>query len=349
MQYRLSTLFLIFFMVAASLAVLVPEGLWHLALWIDTLSALAAFCLNRSKKLEIGIVSVCLIVLCLILSLPLFNSTGNLTKRAQCINNLKQIGMALHNYRDANIRYPRAYITRGYSGALYSWRVQVLPVLGEGYGVLYDSLKRDEPWNSPYNIIILSQRPIPGFKCPSNAFNDKDFSTNYLAIIGPGTLWKDEFKAPRAGDLPDGGSHTVAVIEVANSDVHWAEPRDLTVEEALEGLRTGKGLRISSPHRGVINVLFADGSVRSLPSKMPISLWKKLLAGEVKDVDNMSQYIDESAPDMVDVSIAPPATGQWRIVLASILWLLSIALLFRRAIKSRPKPAEIEIAQDAVG
>ena len=138
-------------------------------------------------------------------------------------------------------------------------------------------------------------------------------------------------------------------VEAVDSGVHWAEPRDLTVDEALEGLKTGKGLRISSAHPNCINILFADGSVRTLPSKMPISVWKKLLAGEIMDVDNIEVMIDPSAPDMVDVSVfSLPRPDKWTIILGVIIWLLSIVLLFHRAIKSRPKPAEIEIAQDAV-
>ena len=118
-------------------------------------------------------------------------------------------------------------------------------------------------------------------------------------------------------------------VEVVNSGVHWAEPRDLTVDEALEGLKTGKGLRISSAHPDCINILFADGSVRTLPSKMPISVWKKLLAGEITDVENIENMIDPSAPDMVDVSVLPSEPGKRLIILSIIVWLLSVALLFR--------------------
>jgi prepilin-type processing-associated H-X9-DG protein len=158
--------------------------------------------------------------------------------------------------------------------------------------------------------------------------------TNYIAIIGPGTAWRDDGPV-KFSDLPDNGSHTVMAVEVVNSGVHWAEPRDLTVDEALEGLKTGKGLRISSAHPGRINILFADVSVKILPSKMPISVWRELLAGEIKDLDNIEKMIDPSAPDMVDVSIHLSAPDQWKIILGAIVWLLSVVLLFRRAIKSR--------------
>jgi hypothetical protein len=71
---------------------------------------------------------------------------------------------------------------------------------------------------------------------------------------------------------------------------------------------------------------------------MPISLWKKLLAGEMQNLEDPN--VDESAPDMVDVSVVPPdiTPGKWTILLGLIVWLFSIALLFRRAVKSRRKP-----------
>ncbi len=206
-----------------------------------------------------------------------------------------------------------------------------------GYGSLYDSLKKDESWNSPYNVKLLGQHSIPEYKCPCESLDTKDYTTNYMAVIGPGTGWREDGPV-RLPDLPDGGKRTVMVVEVVNSGVHWAEPRDLSVDEALEGLKTGRGLRISSAHPGGICVLFADGAYHILPSKMPISLWRKILAGEIKDLDNIEEKIDPSAVDMVDVSVLPPQPGKWVIIFSIIVWLLSVVLLFRRAIKSRRKP-----------
>ena len=219
------------------------------------------------------------------------------------------------------------------------------------YGKIYDSLNKDEPWNSPHNAKILNHK-LPEFVCPRDT-NKDDLSTSYIAIIGPGTAWREDGPV-KISDLPNGSKHTIMAIEVVNSGVHWAEPRDLTVDEALEGLITGKGLHISTAHNNRINILFADGAICPLPARMPISLWKKLLAGEVKDIDNIEQQIDKSASDIVDISVyaphAPPyEPGKWKIILGVLVWLFSVVLLFRRAINSRPKPAKIEIAKDVVG
>jgi hypothetical protein len=331
MQFHLSTLFLIFFMVAASLALF---GAW--GLWVATSLLLSALCLNRVRNLWFASAFVLILIFIGIIcpgffSLAMHAHEG--AKTASCINNLKQIVLALRNYHDANRRFPLAKVCDKNGKPLFSWRVKILQMME--YGVLYDALKKDEPWNSSHNAKLLSKN-IPEYQCPWYNSNENDSTTNYVAIIGPGTAWREDGPVKRS-DLPDNGSHTIMVVEVVNSGVQWAEPRDLTVDEALEGFKTGKGLRISTAHPNCINILFADASVRTLPSKMPISIWKKLFAGEITDVDNIESMIDPSAPDMVDVYVLSPQPGKWPIILSIIVWLLSVALLFRRAIKSRRK------------
>jgi len=102
----------------------------------------------------------------------------------------------------------------------------------------------------------------------------------------------------------------------------------------LERMRTRQGVRISTRHPTVIQVLFADGTVRSLRSKRPLSMWKALFAGEVTDLEKYND-IDESAPDMVDLSAdespSPLVIFQWLFLLIPICWLFSVALLFYRA------------------
>ena len=342
MQFRLSTLFLVFFMVAASLALFCQSeyyGFWLIALWLDVVIFFAAICINRSVRLKSGVIQVAAIffigLICTGLLLPLYEHASPALCRVVCMNNLKQIGLALHNYQDVNKHFPTINTCDKDGKPLFSWRVEILPMME--HSNLYDSLKKDEPWNSPFNANLLSQSRLPEYICLSSYDhrNEKDFSTNYIAIIGPGTAWREDGLV-KLSDLPDGGSHTVMLVEVANSGVHWAEPRDLTVDEALEGLQTGKGLRISAAHPFSINVLFADGTVHSLPAKMPISLWRKLLAGEITDFDNIEDKIDKFAPDMVNVSIYTESEA-WPFILSLVVWLFSVVLLFRRAVKSRRK------------
>jgi prepilin-type processing-associated H-X9-DG protein len=339
MQYRLSTLFLIFFMVAASLALIGPWGLLIAAILL-----LAALFLNRMESLEYAIaISVFIILFGTICRglLPVFSSAHEAAWYSRCKGHLEQIGVALHNYHDAFKHFPLVNHSDKNGKPLYSWQMEILPMME--YGYIYDLLKKDEPWNSPYNLKLLSKVPPLLYNCPSS--DEKKSITNYIAVIGPGTAWRRD-RAVKLSDLPDSGSHTVMVVEVVNSIVHWLEPCDLSEEEVLERMKTGKGLRISTAHPDGINVLFADGTVRTLPSKMPISLWKRILSGEGTDFDKLVENVDESAPDIVDVSLLPLNPDKWKIILGAIVWLLSVVLLFWQAIKSRRKCELIEMAKD---
>jgi hypothetical protein len=362
MQYRLSTLFLIFFFVAASLALGSPslaeissDGVlrWIIgAVWIIAVMLLAALCLNRAEYFENGIkYSFFLIFFGIVCPglLPLYAPGGETLWLSTCVSRLQNIGSGLQEYHAVNSHFPLAYTCDKNGKPLFSWRVQASWDMNYlNNGGLSNAFNKDEPWNSPHNIKILNQVSLDEYKCYGDIYDKKDM-TSYVAVIGPGTAWRAD-EPLKLSDLPDGGAHTVSVVEVVNSGVHWAEPRDLTVDEALEGLKTGKGLRISTAHRNCINILFADGAVRSLPSKMPISLWQKILAGEVKDVDNIEKMINPNAPDMVDVSVNAPSfmPENLKNYLGLIVWALSIVLLFRRAIKSRPKPITAEIVEQSI-
>jgi hypothetical protein len=104
-------------------------------------------------------------------------------------------------------------------------------------------------------------------------------------------------------------------------------------------MRTGKGIRISSCHPDSVTVLFASGATRTFPTKMPLSLWKRILDGDRIDVDEASKHIDPNAPDMVDVYVGHNRTLfeiiTWN--LSFLVWLFSAVLLFYRAVKSRSR------------
>ena len=80
------------------------------------------------------------------LLLPAVQSAREAARRAQCVNNLKQIGLAFHNYHSANNAFPRAAITDKQGKPLLSWRVAILPYIGQQG--LYNRFNLDEPWDS---------------------------------------------------------------------------------------------------------------------------------------------------------------------------------------------------------
>ena len=348
MQYRLSTLFVIFFVVAATMALF---GVW--GVWIAGVLLLAALCLNRANRLWNGVRLCSLLIfvgiVCPWLALPAVSMLREASLRANCTGlHLQMIGAGLDNYVDFHKKFPPVYTCDKNGKPLYSWLVEIMPMLE--YDSLYNSLKKDEPWNSPYNAKILSIH-FPECECPIINREKNDFSTNYMAIIGPGTIWKAEGSKKRS-DLPNDWINAVVAVEVVDSGIHWAEPFALTVDEVLDNMRTGKGVRISTCHRNGVNVLFADGRARTFPTKMPLELWRKILMGELSHTDlynieldggftpkpHQDLTFDPNAPDMVDVYLSPPEPKRWAIILGGLVWLSSIVLFFHRAVKSREKP-----------
>src|SRR5437588_6801844 len=99
------------------------------------------------------------------LLLPAVQAAREAARRAQCTNNLKQIGLAMHNYHSSNNCFPPAFTTDRDGKPLLSWRVLLLPYLE--CSSLYANFHLDEPWDSPHNRPLVNQMPSV-FACPSD-------------------------------------------------------------------------------------------------------------------------------------------------------------------------------------
>ena len=177
-------------------------------------------------------------------------------RRMQCSNNLKQIGLAMHNYHDAFGCFPPAYVPDENGQPMHSWRVLVLPYLEQK--PLYDQYNFDEPWDSPQNLALANLVP-PVFQCPSDTLVGPS-ETSYLMIVGPGTV-SDGPTATKIQEIADGTSNTILVVEAAGCGVNWLEPRDLDAERLSYLIDDPVDRGIASEHPDGANFLFCDGSV----------------------------------------------------------------------------------------
>jgi prepilin-type processing-associated H-X9-DG protein len=190
--------------------------------------------------------------------------------RATCLNNLKNIGIALRNYATAHNALPAVY-TQGRDGKpLTSWRTRILPYLERTD--VYAAYSQFHPWDSPENKVAVNAA-LDLFRCPS-AFAPKTPQTNYLAVIAPDSAWQPGKKTTMS-DITDNHADTILLIEFKDSDIPWAEPRDLDLDHLPEGLTQQNLLQSLSNHPGVFNALFADGHVETLPATIP---WSDFLA-----------------------------------------------------------------------
>jgi len=132
-------------------------------------------------------------------------------------NNLKQIGLAIHNHHDVNGYFPPPYLKTKDGKPGLSWRVAILPWLEQDS--LYRQFKLDEPWDSPSNRQLLSRMPRT-YAPPGQ----KDLTvTHYRVFVGPGTMFDPNKSKIRIVDVKDGLSNTLMVVE-ARDPVEWTKP-----------------------------------------------------------------------------------------------------------------------------
>jgi competence protein ComGC len=104
MQYRLSTIFLVFFVVAASLAAFDSMGV----IIATSLLILALLVNNRRTQLNLMELLVLLSILGILIALclPVYSQARERTRMKQCIENLKKIGLALNRYNATHGHLP---------------------------------------------------------------------------------------------------------------------------------------------------------------------------------------------------------------------------------------------------
>ena len=173
-----------------------------------------------------------------------------------CSENLRQIGLAMQQYHNEYGSFPPCSVAGPTGNVEHSWRVVLLPYLGE-IG-LHDAYSFDQPWNGEENQYLADGRPDV-FRCPQHA-GLSDTETSYVMIVRMNQDADDP--TPLSLSQLDGDlSQIPLVVEVGSSGISWMEPRDMTVEEIADQVRQNGGSAAPySGHQGY-RVLMANGSV----------------------------------------------------------------------------------------
>lgn len=189
--------------------------------------------------------------------------------KTQCKNQLKQIGLAIHNYHDDYGSFPPAFVADADGRPIHSWRVLILPYIEQN--ALYKRYDFSEPWNEPNNIKLQDEMPS-AYRCVS-FFDGVGKGTperaqllrlsSYAAITGFDCTF-DGSATSTLDDFPDGAGNTLAVVEVRQHAVHWMSPFDVSPTEWLTDLRRSV-TKANSNHHECVNAAFADGTVKIVP------------------------------------------------------------------------------------
>jgi hypothetical protein len=180
--------------------------------------------------------------------LPAIQSARGAARRTQAMNNLKQLGLAMHNYHDVTKGFPPTANVDEDGKPLLSWRVHVLPFIEQQ--ALYEEFHLDEPWDSEHNRKLIARMPEV-YKAPSSLAEPG--KTVYLGnaakkgVFGlPSENQRGKSKwatGIRIRDIRDGTSNTIMVVEAADSSaVIWTKPSDFVPDDdnpfaGLLGLR----------------------------------------------------------------------------------------------------------------
>lgn len=176
-------------------------------------------------------------------------------------NNLKYIGLALHNYHDVNRTFPPSGIY-GEDGAEYvSWQTSLLPYLERG--PLYQAINKNVPWTDPVNAGYYSTS-VPAYANPSiigSPSNSQGLAVSHYA-------GNSQVFAPNRSisivEIRDGMTNTVLAGEVAAGFKPWADPGN--VRDPAAGLGMGGDTFSGASSAPGTQFLMGDGSVRVVTS-----------------------------------------------------------------------------------
>ncbi len=196
-------------------------------------------------------------------------------------NQLRQIILAMHNFAESYKFLPPRETRLPDATPLLSWRVHLLPYLGEL--ALYQQFHLNEPWDSEHNKALIT-------KMPSVYVTDKALAakglTQFAAPTLSGSLWSGNDKPLYFDKVTDGTSITIAIwIAPAESAVIWTKPSEPQLDD-------NNLVKQFFGDRETVAIGVLDGSVRTITSASDPATLKAAITiggGEVFDFEDLSK------------------------------------------------------------
>jgi hypothetical protein len=236
----------------------------------------------------------------LALLLPAVQQAREAARRAQDANNLKQIGLANHNYHDVKQTFPRGTLKEAAELKVeerLSWLAALLPYLEQDRA--YQNLAPNEPWNSPQNRKATDLK-MTAFLNPAVPLGKQQNVTHYVGVAGVGkdaaTLKNDDKRTGVFGydretpvtDIRDGLAQTLMALGVRQRIGPWGQGGPSTIRGLSAQPFIGGPDGFGTNAQGV-NALMCDGSVRFLSRSIDPGIMEALATKNGQETVNLNE------------------------------------------------------------
>jgi hypothetical protein len=192
-----------------------------------------------------------------------------------CYAHLRQIARALRDYHSIHGQYPPPCLRDSDGKPMHSWRALIMPYTD--FGASLGEYDYTQPWNSRHNKSVTETKEFVRssslYACPNATLPPDrgfdvgrdyglDLMTNYLMVTYGGTGFYDAYRSRNAPPR-----QAIVIVEVKNSGIHWAEPRDIGVETLKANAEKMSGVTVSSNDPDGPVILFSDWSMRRWGAK----------------------------------------------------------------------------------
>ncbi|UUO09181.1 DUF1559 domain-containing protein [Blastopirellula sp. J2-11] len=258
------------------------------------------------------LVVIAIIGVLIALLLPAVQQAREAARRMTCTNNLKQFGLALHNYHDTFLAFPGvshkcADAGTGTEGthAHWTWGTQIMPFIEQSN--TYDILSAPNDYMhdaiADATRFAILQTPIKAFRCPSDVGPDLNSKylcvgeeialSNYIGCNSPQEVWRgkprglfvagsrvqgdDSEKRRQMRDVIDGTSNSIAMGERA-----WK----------INGVELGAGLIYGMSGNSDVQLVgdYNHGFISVVGAGKPPINWTLTCGSTCNDVDGREGF-----------------------------------------------------------
>jgi Protein of unknown function (DUF1559) len=303
MSFRLTSILWVFAVAAAAMATFGSVGAFAAAIVVGFWATW--YCRQKFPSLLTILFVVGIILILVVLLIPAVNSARPTRRREMCENQLHSLAKAVLLYDQSQNMLPPAYSVDPKGEPALSWRALILRAIERED--LFSQFDLAKKWDDFANT-KSSSVDIDLFHCPANPNLTTDGTTDYFAVVGPHTAWPG-IHPRKLSEIKDNPARTIVLVEAIDRDAKWAEPRDLSFDEAVDLLSSpsehaathlyfgrNEDFFYKDTRVGVrgMNVAMADGRVWFILLPIPKTLAIGLLTadgGEDIDEDLFHQFV----------------------------------------------------------